>query len=167
MHFEIHFFMYASQQHTESSRKTCLPSHSVETHTLSLHIRHTEKRLIPDTERDDSGTSGATTIAFRPSKTVSFSVYIQTGLSGKRSCPSSTRQPRLLYSPIRHLSGKGGKVADYYFPSSSSFFLRVVLRFFGFSSAGLSTFTPANSGSIRIRPQYSQTMIFLCIFTSS
>ena len=151
----------------KAAGKPASPSHSVETHTLSLHIRHTEKRLIPDTERDDPRTSGATTIAFRPSETVSFPVYIQTGLSGKRSCPSSIRQPRLLYSPIRHLSGKGGRVADYYSPSSSSFFLRVVLRFFGFSSAGLSTFTPASSGSIRIRPQYSQTMIFLCIFTSS
>ena len=93
----------------KAAGKPASPSHSVETHTLSLHIRHTEKRLIPDTERDDPRTSGATTIAFRPSETVSFPVYIQTGLSGKRSCPSSIRQPRLLYSPIRHLSGKGGK----------------------------------------------------------
>lgn len=70
----------------KAAGKPASPSHSVETHTLSLHIRHTEKRLIPDAERDDPGTSGATTIAFRPSETVSFPVYIQTGLSGKRSC---------------------------------------------------------------------------------
>lgn len=68
----------------KAAGKPASPSHSVETHTLSLHIRHTEKRLIPDTERDDPGTSGATTIAFRPSETVSFPVYIQTGLSGEK-----------------------------------------------------------------------------------
>ena len=39
---------------------------------------------------------------------------------------------------------------------------------FGFSSVfGVSIFTPANSGSMRIRPQYSQGIIFLCILISS
>ena len=151
----------------KAAGKPASPSHSVETHTLSLHIRHTEKRLIPDTERDDPGTSGATTIAFRPSETVSFPVYIQTGLSGKRSCRLLFDNQDFCTAQYDTCPGKRGRVADYYSPSSSSFFLRVVLRFFGFSSVGLSTFTPASSGSIRIRPQYSQTMIFLCIFTSS
>ena len=151
----------------KAAGKPASPSHSVETHTLSLHIRHTEKRLIPDTERDDPRTSGATTIAFRPSETVSFPVYIQTGLSGEKelsifySTTKTSVQPNT--TPVR----KGRKGYRLLLPSSSPFFLRVVLRFFGFSSAGLSTFTPASSGSIRIRPQYSQTMIFLCIFTSS
>lgn len=41
-------------------------------------------------------------------------------------------------------------------------------RRLGFSSvAGLSTFTPASSGSIIIRPQYSHTIIFLRIRTSN
>ena len=42
------------------------------------------------------------------------------------------------------------------------------LRVVFFSSVTtLSIFTPANSGSIMIRPQYSQTIIFLCILMSS
>ena len=44
--------------------------------------------------------------------------------------------------------------------------IRLPLRF-GFSSFGASGFTPASSGSMRIRPQYSQTIIFLRIRTSS
>ena len=152
----------------KAAGKPASPSHSVETHTLSLHIRHTEKRLIPDTERDDPGTSGATTIAFRPSETVSFPVYIQTGLSGEKELSIFYSTTKTSVQPDTTPVRKGRKgLQTYYSPSSSPFFLRVVLRFFGFSSAGLSTFTPASSGSIRIRPQYSQTMIFLCIFTSS
>ena len=51
---------------------------------------------------------------------------------------------------------------------SSSFFLRIErLRVFFFSSPGLSVFIPASSGSMRIRPQYSQTITFLCILMSS
>lgn len=57
----------------------------------------------------------------------------------------------------------------YSLTASSAFLVRRVVRVlrFGFSSSGVSTFTPANSGSMRIRPQYSQTMIFLCILMSS
>ena len=51
-------------------------------------------------------------------------------------------------------------------PYSSVFFRRVARRL-GFSSTGASIFTPANSGSIMMRPQYSQTMIFLRMRISS
>lgn len=105
--------MYARQQHTESSSP---PSHSVETHTLSLHIRHTEndlsqtqKETIPERQVQPRLHSDL----LRPSL---FLYTSRPGFPGKRSCPSSIRQPRLLYSPIRHLSGKGGKVTDYYSP---------------------------------------------------
>ena len=150
----------------KAARKPASPSHSVETHTLSLHIRHTEndlsqtqKETIPERQVQPRLHSDL----LRPSL---FLYTSRPGFPGKGAV-HLLFDKRLLYSPIRHLSGKRGRVADYYSPSSSSFFLRVVLRFFGFSSVGLSTFTPASSGSIRIRPQYSQTMIFLCIFTSS
>lgn len=53
--------------------------------------------------------------------------------------------------------------------ASSAFLVRRVVRVLrlGFSSSATSIFTPANSGSMRIRPQYSHTMIFLCILISS
>ena len=57
--------------------------------------------------------------------------------------------------------------------ASSTFFEEAVLRmerlraFFFSSIPILSSFTPASSGSIMIRPQYSHTMIFLCILISS
>ena len=54
--------------------------------------------------------------------------------------------------------------------SSASFFvvrLRIARLRFGFSSTGVSGLTPANSGSINMRPQYSQTIIFLCILISN
>ena len=54
------------------------------------------------------------------------------------------------------------------YSASSDFFLRIARLRFGFSSAaGVSSLTPANSGSIRIRPQYSQGIIFLCILMSN
>ena len=61
---------------------------------------------------------------------------------------------------------------DFYFTifysPSSAFFLRIARLRFGFSSvAGVTTLTPANSGSMRIRPQYSQGIIFLCILMSN
>lgn len=62
---------------------------------------------------------------------------------------------------VAHTSTKRG---DY--PSVSSVFLRREVRRFGFSS-GRSIFTPASSGSIIIRPQYSHTIIFLRIRMSS
>ena len=62
-----------------------------------------------------------------------------------------------------------GFILDYSVKNSySSVFLRVARRRFGFSSATLFNFsTPANSGSIMMRPQYSQTIIFLRIRISN
>lgn len=151
----------------KAAGKPASPSHSVETHTLSLHIRHTEndlsqtqKETIPERQVQPRLHSDL----LRPSL---FLYTSRPGFPGKGAVHLLFDNQDFCTAQYDTCPGKGGRVADYYSPSSSSFFLRVVLRFFGFSSAGLSTFTPASSGSIRIRPQYSQTMIFLCIFTSS
>ena len=53
-----------------------------------------------------------------------------------------------------------------YASSPSSSFLRMLRRRLGFSSL-TSALTPASSGSMRIRPQYSHTITFLRIRTSN
>ena len=84
---------------------------------------------------------------------------------------SNERCSTHYFSNIRENFSNGEEVAytptkrgDY--PSVSSVFLRREVRRFGFSS-GRSIFTPASSGSIIMRPQYSHTIIFLRIRMSS
>ena len=76
-----------------------------------------------------------------------------------------------LHIPKNIISHSEGSILQRFsagiYSASSDFFLRIVRLRFGFSSAtGLSILTPANSGSMRIRPQYSQGIIFLCILMS-
>ena len=112
--------------------------------------------------------------------------YLCTVVRKKRQHQASLRQNKALH-PLKHSTThsrqqKMGipKAATAFntptnsisFPnpySASSAFLRREMRLrFGFSSVfGVSIFTPANSGSMRIRPQYSQGMIFLCILISN
>ena len=54
------------------------------------------------------------------------------------------------------------------YSAASSPFLRMArLRVFFSGACTVVSFTPANSGSIMMRPQYSHTMIFLRILMSS
>ena len=76
----------------KAAGKPASPSHSVETHTLSLHIRHTEndlsqtqKETIPERQVQPRLHSDL----LRPSL---FLYTSRPGFPGKRSCPSSIRQ---------------------------------------------------------------------------
>ena len=95
------------------------------------------------------------------------------GLTKKKESENFPTSFRTLSICRAHISHKCAwqyiPIWPYSLTASSAFLVRRVVRVlrFGFSSSGVSTFTPANSGSMRIRPQYSQTMIFLCILMSS
>ena len=85
--------------------------------------------------------------------------------SHREPMEQSMAHPYILRSTLRSIR----RWSHYSAAASSAFLVRRVVRVLrlGFSSSATSIFTPANSGSMRIRPQYSHTMIFLCILISS
>ena len=85
--------------------------------------------------------------------------------SHREPIEQSMAHPYILRSTSRSIQ----RWFHYSAAASSAFLVRRVVRVLrlGFSSSATSIFTPANSGSMRIRPQYSHTMIFLCILISS